>query len=63
MWTDRLRRSGNGWVFTSRRFRYSWVDFSPFSGEIFPSEVDDLIETPGLGSQIVVQPFDDHEAS
>ncbi len=36
VWTDRLRRSGNGWVFTSRRFRYSWVDFSPFSGEIFP---------------------------
>lgn len=33
--SDRLRRSGNGWVFTSRSYRYLWLDFSPFSGDIF----------------------------
>lgn len=34
VWTDRLRRSGNGWVFTSRRYEYLWLDFSPFSGDV-----------------------------
>jgi ketosteroid isomerase-like protein len=33
--TVRLRRSGNDWVFTSRAYRYLWLDFSPFSGDIF----------------------------
>lgn len=36
VWTDRLRRSGNGWVFTSRRYHYLWLDLSPFTGEVFP---------------------------
>lgn len=35
VWSDRLRRSGNTWMFTSRSYRYLWVDFSPFPGEIF----------------------------
>lgn len=34
IWTDRLRRSGDGWVFTSRTYQYLWLDFSPFSGDI-----------------------------
>ena len=33
--TVRLRRSGNDWVFTSRSYQYLWLDFSPFSGDIF----------------------------
>ena len=33
---DRLRRSGNGWVFTARAFEYLWLDASPFPGEAFP---------------------------
>jgi ketosteroid isomerase-like protein len=33
--TVRLRRSDNDWVFTSRSYRYLWLDFSPFSGDIF----------------------------
>lgn len=33
--SDRLRRSGDGWVFTNRSYRYLWLDFSPFSGDIF----------------------------
>ena len=36
IWSDRLRRSDNGWVFTSRTYRYLWLDLSPFSGDIFP---------------------------
>ena len=33
---DRLRRSKEGWVFTSRSFQYLWLDTSPFSGNSFP---------------------------
>lgn len=33
--SDRLRRSPNGWVFTSRTFRYLWLDTSPFTGQSF----------------------------
>ncbi|MEU3460490.1 nuclear transport factor 2 family protein [Streptomyces sp. NPDC006733] len=29
---DRLRRSGSGWVFTSRSFQYLWLDTSAFTG-------------------------------
>jgi ketosteroid isomerase-like protein len=36
VWTDRLRRADDGWVFTSRAYRYLWLDLSPFSGEVFP---------------------------
>lgn len=36
VWSDRLRRSDHGWVFTSRTYRYLWLDLSPFSGDIFP---------------------------
>lgn len=32
---DRLRRSGDDWVFTSRSFQYLWLDVSPFSGDGF----------------------------
>jgi hypothetical protein len=32
---DRLRRSGDGWVFTSRSFQYLWLDTSPYSGDAF----------------------------
>ncbi|MFC1414093.1 nuclear transport factor 2 family protein [Streptacidiphilus sp. N1-12] len=32
---DRLRRSENGWVFTSRSFQYLWLDTSPFTGNAF----------------------------
>jgi ketosteroid isomerase-like protein len=32
---DRLRRSGDGWVFTSRTFQYLWLDTSPFTGSAF----------------------------
>lgn len=35
-WSDRLRRSEDGWVFTSRNSRYLWLDLSPFFGDIFP---------------------------
>jgi ketosteroid isomerase-like protein len=35
IWSDRLRRSDNGWVFTSRTYQYLWLDLSPFSGDIF----------------------------
>ena len=37
VWTDRLRRSANGWVFASRSYRYLWLDLSPFSGDTFPA--------------------------
>lgn len=33
---DRLQRSANGWVFTSRTFQYIWLDTSPFGGTGFP---------------------------
>jgi ketosteroid isomerase-like protein len=33
--TVRLRRSGDGWVFTSRSYQYLWLDFSAFSGDVF----------------------------
>lgn len=33
---DRLRREGDGWVFTSRSFQYLWLDTSPYSGMGFP---------------------------
>ncbi|MGJ9418727.1 nuclear transport factor 2 family protein [Massilia sp. CMS3.1] len=32
---DRLKRSENGWVFTSRSFQYLWLDTSPFGGDSF----------------------------
>jgi SnoaL-like domain len=32
VWTDRLRRSDNGWVFTSRTYQCLWLDLSPFPG-------------------------------
>ena len=35
MWHDRLRRSGDRWVFTSRTYEYLWLDFSPFTGDTF----------------------------
>lgn len=35
VWSDRLRRSDDGWVFTSRRYRYLWLDMSPFAGDTF----------------------------
>ena len=38
---DRLRRSGDGWVFASRSFQYLWLDTSPFSGHGFPLFPDD----------------------
>lgn len=34
VWTDTLRRSGDGWVFSSRSYRYLWLDLSPFSGDV-----------------------------
>ena len=33
---DRLRRSGDDWVFASRSFQYLWLDTSPYSGTGFP---------------------------
>lgn len=33
---DRLRRSGDGWVFVSRSFQYLWLDTGPFAGDGFP---------------------------
>ena len=33
---DRLRRSGDGWVFRSRSFQYLWLDTGPFAGHAFP---------------------------
>jgi hypothetical protein len=33
--TVRLRRSGDGWVFTSRSYQYLWLDFSAYSGDVF----------------------------
>ena len=39
---DRLRRSGDGWVFTSRSFQYLWLDMSPFAGNGFPLFPDEI---------------------
>jgi ketosteroid isomerase-like protein len=36
VWSDRLRRADDGWVFTSREYRYLWLDLTPFTGDIFP---------------------------
>lgn len=33
---DRLRRSGEDWVFTSRSFQYLWLDTGEFAGHGFP---------------------------
>ncbi len=33
---DRLRRSGDDWVFASRSFQYLWLDTSPYAGAGFP---------------------------
>ena len=33
---DRLRRTGQGWAFASRSFRYLWLDTSPYAGDAFP---------------------------
>lgn len=37
MWHDRLKRSGDGWVFTQRVYQFFWLDHSPFSGDTFMS--------------------------
>jgi hypothetical protein len=34
---DRLKRSGETWVFTSRRYEFLWLDFSEFGGDTFMS--------------------------
>lgn len=33
---DRLRRSGDEWLFASRSFQYLWLDTGPFEGTGFP---------------------------
>jgi SnoaL-like domain len=38
--SDRLKRSGDRWVFTNRTFRYLWLDTSPFTGDAFPLSSD-----------------------
>jgi ketosteroid isomerase-like protein len=38
VWFDRLRRSDNGWVFTSRTYQYLWLDLSPFPGDVFSAQ-------------------------
>ena len=35
VWSDRLGRSNEGWVFASRTYQYLWLDLSPFSGDTF----------------------------
>lgn len=39
---DRLQRSGDDWVFTSRSFQYIWLDTGPFAGTGFPVFPDGL---------------------
>jgi hypothetical protein len=34
VWLDRLKRSTDGWVFTSRTYQYLWIDLSPFAGDM-----------------------------
>jgi hypothetical protein len=36
VWHDELRRTGNGWVFAKRTYQYLWLDFAPFTGDVFP---------------------------
>lgn len=36
VWSDQLRRTDHGWVFTNRTYRYLWLDMSPFTGDTFP---------------------------
>ncbi|MDN5853507.1 MAG: nuclear transport factor 2 family protein [Actinomycetia bacterium] len=43
VWFDHLRRTENGWVFTNRTFQYLWVDFTPFTGDVFPRKCADLV--------------------
>lgn len=40
---DRLRRFGDGWVFTSRSFQYLWLNTSPYSGDAFPVFPDNAV--------------------
>ena len=35
IFTDRLRRSGDRWLFSSRSYDYLWLDLSPFTGDVF----------------------------
>ena len=35
-WSDQLRRTDTGLVFTNRTYRYLWLDMSPFTGDTFP---------------------------
>ncbi len=39
---DRLRRSGDDWVFASRSFQYLWLDTSPYTGTGFPLFPDSI---------------------
>ena len=45
---DRLRRTGEGWAFTSRSFQYLWLDTTPFTGNAFPLFPGDA--APATGS-------------
>ncbi|MDN5856368.1 MAG: nuclear transport factor 2 family protein [Actinomycetia bacterium] len=36
VWTDHLRRTGDGWRFTNRSYHLLWLDFSPYTGDTFP---------------------------
>ena len=36
VWSDRLRRTDDRWVFTRRRYTYLWLDLSAFPGNVFP---------------------------
>lgn len=42
VWSDRLRRTEAGWVFTSRSYQYLWLDTSEFAGATFPFSHDGL---------------------
>jgi ketosteroid isomerase-like protein len=33
-WTDTFRRTEDGWVFAKRSYRYLWLDFSPYTGDV-----------------------------
>jgi hypothetical protein len=37
VWHDRLQRSGDGWVFTSRTYQFLWLDLTAFTGDTFMS--------------------------
>ena len=47
MFFDRLVRSGDTWLFASRRYRYFWLDSSPFGGDAF-MQLKAFAEAPGL---------------